>query len=230
MSPVRSVLVAVLAVVTLGAQTPVAQDLSRYRGFVLGSNVATVVTESGVRASDIKTAYVRPAKIQELEWPAWYARADNGLADPVRTVLFSFVDDQLYQIVVTYDRDRTEGLTNEDVIESVSAAYGVPPLLQGRTAAGVVPAAMTTRTPVVARWEDAESLLILTRDTYPPEFQLILVSKALKARALSAIKEAVGLDKQEAPQREIDQRNKTVADARVASQKARVTNKAAFKP
>lgn len=151
MSRVRSVLVAVLAVVTLGAQALVAQDLSRYRRLVLGSTVATVISESGARATDIKTPYERPVKIQELEWPAWYARTDNGLADPVRTVLFSFVDDQLYQIVVTYDRDRTEGLTNEDVIESVSGAYGMPPLLQGRTTPGVVPAAVTTRTPVVAR-------------------------------------------------------------------------------
>jgi hypothetical protein len=31
----------------------------------------------------------------------------------VRVVLFSFYDDQLYQIVVTYDRERMEGLTND---------------------------------------------------------------------------------------------------------------------
>ncbi len=148
----------------------------------------------------------------------------------MRTVLFSFADDQLYQIVVTYDRDRTEGLTNDDVIESVSATYGVPPLLQGRTAGGVLPAATTTEAAVVARWDDGDSLLTLTRGTYPPEFQLILISKTSNGRARSAIKEALRLETLAAPQRELDLRNKNVADAQVASQKARAANKPAFRP
>ena len=47
--------------------------------------------------------------------------------------------------------------------------------------------------------------------------------------ARAAIKEAGRLDTKEAPQRELDQRTKEAADARVASEKARVTNKAAFR-
>jgi hypothetical protein len=82
----------------------------------------------------------------------------------------------------------------------------------------------------VARWEDAESLMILTRGIYSAPFQLLVISKTLNTRARAAIKQALRLEMQEAPQRERDQRKKEVADAREASQKARVVNKAAFRP
>ena len=48
-------------------------------------------------------------------------------------VQFSFYDDQLYQVVVSYDRERMEGLTDADVVESLSATYGVPLLAGART-------------------------------------------------------------------------------------------------
>jgi hypothetical protein len=59
---------------------------------------------------------------------------------------------------------------------------------------------------------------------------LMLISKALNARARAAIKQALRLETQEAPQRERDQRKKESADALAAGQKARVVNKAAFRP
>ena len=51
-----------------------------------------------------------------------YASSGGALADPVRGAVFSFCDDALYQVVVNYDRDRTNGLTDSDVIESLTAA------------------------------------------------------------------------------------------------------------
>ncbi len=132
--------------------------------------------------------------------------------------------------MVTYDRDRTEGLTNDDVIESLTAIYGIPLLSSSETARGALPADVPVDSTIVARWDDAASLLTLTLGTYPPQYQLVLISKTLNADARRAMKEAVRLDAQEAPQRELDQRKKNVADARVAAQKARVINKAAFRP
>jgi hypothetical protein len=150
----------------------------------------------------------------------------------VRDVRFSFYDDQLYRVLVTYDRDRMEGLTNDDVIASLSATYGVPLLRNQRAAHGALPADLHAgATTVVAQWEDATSLLTLTRETtFSPQLQLVLVSKTLNPRARAAIKEALRLDTQEAPQRELDQHKKEVADASVAGQKARVLNKPAFRP
>ena len=58
----------------------------------------------------------------------------------------------------------------------------------------------------------------------------MLISKTLNERALTAIKESRRLDTQEAPQRALDLRQKEVADAQAAGQKARIVNKPAFRP
>lgn len=214
----------------LGAQPVSGQAPFSYREHALGSSVASVVKISGARASDIKTPHERPAMIQELAWRAPYVLSGAELADPVRDVVFSFYNDQLFQIVVTYDRDRMEGLTNDDIVESLSATYGVPLLVHRRTPRTPLPADVPAAATIVARWEDAASQLTLTRGTYSPQYQLVLISKTLNARADAAIKEAHRLDTVEAPQRELDQRKKDVADARAATAKARLANKAAFKP
>ena len=83
---------------------------------------------------------------------------------------------------------------------------------------------------VLARWENAESLLTLVRGSYNPEFQLILVSKPLSARARNAVREANRLDAIEAPRREAEQRKKEAGDAGAARDKTRIANKAAFRP
>jgi hypothetical protein len=230
MISVRAAALAFVALV-VSAHSLFAQEPFRYREYALGASLASVVTISGAREREGKTLHVRPATIQELEWRAPYARPGTVLIDPVHDVLFSFCDDQLYRLVVTYDRDRMEGLTDDDVIASLSAMYGAPLLRNTSTARRAAPASVPADTTIVARWEDAASLLTLTRGTdSSPLYQLVLTSKTLDARARAAIKEALRLDTQEAPQRERDQRTKEVADARVASEKARVVNKAAFRP
>ena len=213
-----------------GVQPLAAQEMSRYRDYVLASSLASVIATSGVRESGVRTTHERPARIQELEWRAPYMSSSGAAADPVRDVQFRFYDDQLYQVIVSYDRDRMEGLTNNDVIELLSATYGTPLLLNARRAGAVPPLDEGARVTVVARWEDTDSLLQLTRDPYAPQLKLVLLSKALAARADVAMKEALRLDVHEAPQRELDRREKAEADARVADEKARVVNKAAFRP
>jgi hypothetical protein len=228
MASIRAAALAAVAVV-YSVHPVAAQDLSRYRTYALASSAASIVKTSGTLQSDARTLHERPARIQELDWRAPYSRAGSPQADPVHDIQFSFVDDQLYQVVVSYDRDRMEGLTDTDVIESLSATYGVPVLLRARTP-GAEPPGISDDTTVVARWEDAASLLILTRATFAPQFQLVLVSKKLNELALAAIKEARRLDASDAPQRALDTRQKEVADAQAAGQKARVVNKPAFRP
>jgi hypothetical protein len=227
MSSSRSLVIAVGLI--LGGQPALAQDMSRYRAYVLESSFDSVVAASGARAVDAKTLHERPATIQELEWRAPYADARSTQADPVREITFTFYNDALYQITVNYDRDRTEGLTNSDIVESLSAAYGTPTPASTRTRQTPPVEAFPDRI-VVARWENADSLLTLLRGSYRPEFQLILVSKSLHAQALTAAREAVRLDAIEAPRREAAQRKKEAADAIAARDKARSANKAAFRP
>jgi hypothetical protein len=212
-----------------GGQLAFAQDMSRYRAYALESSLDSVVAASGARAADAKTLHERPAAIQQLEWRAPYADSRNTLADPVREISFTFYNDALYQVIVNYDRDRTEGLTNSDIVESLSAAYGAPTLASTKTRTSP-PAEASPDHIVLARWENAGSLLTLLRGAYTPEVQLILISKPLSTRARSAVREAIRLDAIDAPRREAEQRKKDPGDASAARDKTRIANKAAFRP
>ena len=220
--------IAVAALSGIG-EVAAAQDVSRYRGYVLESTLESVVATSEARPTDAKTIHERPAKIQELEWRAPYLSYGSEPADPVRDIAFTFLDDALYQIVVSYDRDRTDGLTNNDIIDMLIPAYGTPVRGSANTPA-TRPAAAHADTSVLAQWETAQASVTLVRGTYAPEFQLILISKPLSMRARAAAREAIKLDAAEAPRRESDRRKKEAAEASAAREKTRATNKAAFRP
>ena len=138
MNSARALSIAVVLLFT--SQLGSAQDLSRYRVYVLESSLESVVAASGARAADTKTLHERPARIQQLEWRAPYASSGGEMADPVRGAVFAFHNDALYQVVVSYDRDRTNGLTNSEIIESLTAM-----LRPSRTQVGEQPT--TSRAP-----------------------------------------------------------------------------------
>jgi hypothetical protein len=219
-------LVAVAVVLVLSAQLVSAQDVSRYRVYTLDSSVESVLAASGARAADIRVLHERPALIQELEWRAPYAHAANELADPVRTIVFSFCDNALYQVLVNYDPTRTEGLTNGDIIDSLTAAYGAPVAGSARNR----PLDSPVDSVVLAQWDRARSSLTLLRGVYSAEFQLMLTSKASSTRARGAIREGARLADADAPRREREQRKKEAADAIAARERLRASNKAAFRP
>jgi hypothetical protein len=217
----------------LGGASLEAQDLTRYRDFKLGSTVASVEKLSGVTADDVKMIHQRPATIQELRWRPTQRFSESMVpTEPVREVVFSFYNDQLFQIVVDYDRQRTEGLTDADLIESIGVRYGVPALKATvlQTTAPGSGHAPPDGDAVVARWSDADASLTLTRGTYPTSLRLVLSLKTVEALARNASVEALQQDKQEAPQREVDRLKRITEEGRVAEEKARITNKPLFKP
>ena len=213
----------------LTAHAASAQDMSRYRAYALASSLESIVKSSGVQGDTAKTIHSRPAKIQELEWRAPYVSSSAVQVDPVRGIAFSFVDDALFQIVVTYERERTEGLTNSDMIALLTTSYG-PPVPRSGKAPGVRPTAAPIDTVVVAQWDTPGEMLTLVRGAYSPDYRLILVSKALGARAQTAAREAVRLDAAEAPRREADERKRLDAAEAATREKTRTTNKEAFRP
>ena len=219
----------VIVALAAPAQMAFAQDMSRYRVYALESSVDSVIAAGGARSAPAKTLHERPATIQELQWRAPYALSTDTLADPVREIAFTFYNDALYQVLVTYARDRTEGLTDKDILDTLSASYGVPLLASARTRTSP-PAEVFPDSIVLGRWESAESLVTLVRGSYAPDVQLILISKSLNALARGAIREAARLDAIEAPRRELEQRKKEAGDASAARDKTRITNKAAFRP
>jgi hypothetical protein len=207
------------------AQPASAQEVSHYRGYILESSLESVLRDSGIRATDVKTIHERPARIDEFEWHAPYLSSDGELADPVHDIIFTFYNGTLYQIVVNYARERTDGLTSNDITESLNTTYGSP---VARSAISR-PAAARRDSVVGAQWENDGSSVTLLRDTYS-SFQLIVIAKALSARAHDAILEAIRLDAIEAPRRELERRKKEAVDAITAREQTRTTNKAAFRP
>jgi hypothetical protein len=208
------------------------QDRSRYRDFRLASTLASVSTLTGMAATDVKTIHQRPAVMQELEWrrPYFVSGSTAQQDDPVRQIVFSFYDDQLSKIVVEYDRERTAGMTDADMIDAISTAYG-PALKPAPTKARAVASQFEapSGTPV-ARWGDDDYSVVLFRSSYASGFQIIVTSPRLDALARTADARAIQLDQREAPQREIARQKTEAEAARVSQEKARLANKAVFRP
>ena len=208
------------------------QSLAQYRNFELGSTLAAVAGLIGVSPSQAKVIHQRPVVLQDLEWrlSQWINGSGASSTDPVEQIVFSFYDDRLFRIVVDYDRNRTEGMTQADMLDAIAEIYGVPvkqTAALGRTISNVEAAAGTP----VARWRDAGHTAVLYRvSTYRGEFRLIVTDTALDALAQKATIQAVRLHDREAPQREVARMKKEQEDNRAAAEKARIANKKVFRP
>lgn len=217
-------------IVFLSVQPLDAQDRMSYRDFQLGTDVASIAKQIGTAPSDVKLVHQRPAVMQNLEWrPRYFSRGVSPQTDPVELIVFRFYDDQLFRVVVDYDRDKTEGMTETDMIEAITAEYGA--------ATRVLPVA--NRAPTldygaadapVAIWGDKESSVTLLRVAYPVSFRLVVAHTRLDNLARTASAEAVRLDVKEAPQREIARQKQESEEALAALKKAKTENKAVFRP
>ncbi|HVH29906.1 MAG TPA: hypothetical protein VM818_24325 [Vicinamibacterales bacterium] len=224
-----------LVLVTLGlvlsTHSVQTQSPPGYRGFQLGSDLLSISTLANVAAGEARTLHLRPAVIQELGWRAPYLTSGSGAppADPVQQIGFSFYNDQLFKIVINYDRYRTDGLTNADVIEALSDTYGSlsKPAVKPRAAVSQFEAEFGTP---LAQWGDVGYSVELYRSSYVQTFRVIVTSLELEALARTAVAQAIKLDEREAPQREIARLQKEAEENRATQEKARVSNKAAFRP
>jgi hypothetical protein len=199
-----------------------AADLSTYRQFHFGMNVAEAVKQSGLSNNDSKVVATRPALVQSLEWQPQRSATPNS----VDNVVLSFYNNQLFRMVVSYQRLRTEGMKTEDMIESISQTYG--PATQP-DATIVLPSYNDEPVKVLARWEDADYSLNLVH-SFMDSYALIGVSKSLEAPALAAIAQSIRMDREEAPAKEIVRHEKEASAAKDALEKARIANKAGFRP
>jgi len=209
------------------------QPAAQYRDFQLGSDLATIAASTGVQASDAKTIHSRPAMLQELQWRRAYVGA-NAAVDPVEQITFSFYNDQLFRLIIDYGHDQTEGMTDADIVEAISKMYGATatPTLRS-TRAPLAAAEEESGTPI-ARWGDTEYTAVLYKSSAgmygSSSFRMIVSSIRLTALARKANAQAVRLDERDAPQIERAREKKEADDALAAKAKARLTNKAAFKP
>ena len=207
-----------LLIVFISAPLIYGQDLSRYRNFTFGMSVAVVSKEMDGKPADAAVIYERPALIEESTWYPPQPFASSRPAEPVEKVLFSFYNNALYRMLVTYDSSAIAGLTNEDMIRVISAKYGV----------ATKPVADLTfptkslygsKEKVIARWEDSKYSLNLFRSSATDTFAIVMFDKQMDAQAGVSIAESVKLEEEEAPQKEADRLKKETDDLEGERQK-----------
>ena len=217
------------ACLVLAVSTVSSAELSRYREFELGAPLAAVTAVTQTQDRDLKTVHSRPAVLQQLEWRPRYMRGTPVPGrDSIDRMLFEFVDGRLFKMSVVYAQDRTSGLTNADMIESLASVYGAPSSPQApppRSPARVLDAPVS-----IAEWRQADASVALQRLPYSNAYTLIVTSLSLDASARKAEATALVLDEREAPQREAALAKKRIDDERQADELARSTNKEKFQP
>lgn len=218
------------------APLPDSQDLSTYREFQFGTNLLTVAKQAHLKPSEATVIHQYPALIQELKWYARTYSAPPSQADSVRDILYSFYNGELYKMVVTYDPDRTNGMTAEDIVDAVSIMYGTSTrpaeeiFLSSTHLYSNGEKSISDRSEkILARWEDSEYSLNLIHTRFQSAFGLVMYSKRLDALAMAAIIESARLDKQEAPYREIERQMKKEEESRSRQEEARQASKASFR-
>jgi len=198
------------------------QELSKYRGFSLGTSLPNVLKLSEQKLADVTTIHARPMLIQELTWWPPRSAGTSARPDSVEQILFSFSNGDLYKISVTYDRSSTEGLTAPDMVKSISAKYGPATNVESEIDP-VMNALYNMKQQSVASWEDSQYSFNLVRSSSTDRFGLVIYSKRVNAEAELGIAEAVKLEEQERPEKEANQKKKETDDLEGARQKNQKT-------
>ena len=204
-----------------------------YREFALGSPVARVVAQTHSALADVVRIHERPALIQQLQRSIPYLSAETNepQKDSVQRIVFKFLDDQLFTIAVDYDRLRVEGMTDADMVAAISERYGLPiapPVAPKRSEPPSLDPSVSSDQ--VAAWERGDVAVVLRRNAFTGELQLVVTSKRLGNLARIASAEAIQLETAAAPALEAARRQRDVDAARDAKEKARAANTATFRP
>jgi hypothetical protein len=222
MKTMRIVILTALAAI-LASSGLYAQDLSKYRTFSFGMTLTEVLKLTDRNLSEVKTKFDQPGLIQELNWWPPTVAARDYQADAVQQVLLSFYKGELYKITVTYDPSAVKGLTAEDMVQSISAHYGI---------ATTTLKALGNRAnepysqQAIAAWEDPQYSVKLVHSPFSGGYGLVMASKRANAEAETAGVEAAKLEAMERPQKEADRLKKEADILEIQRQK----NKKVFQP
>jgi hypothetical protein len=216
------------ACVVLAVWTASAAELSRYREFELGSSVAAVTAVTLSAERDLKILHNRPALLQEVTWqPRYMTGPPVADRNSIGEIVFSFVDDRLFKMTVVYERGRTTGLTNADMIAALTELYGVP---TGKAAPPRATADALDTAVVIAEWRREDTHMSLRRGRYNESFSLVITSVSLDAIARKAQASALVMDVREAPAREAALLKKRADEQRQVEEQTRTANKKVFTP
>jgi hypothetical protein len=152
-------------------------------------------------------------------------------ADPVARLVFSFYEDQLFRIVIDYERDRTEGMTEADLVAAISRIYGPPSKrTDAPTGAGFPPE--RDEETVIARWADGDHAIALLGVESHAAFRMIVASSRLDALARTAGEagQAVPANPREITSVDVARPHADVEKPGPAREKTRRANIASFTP
>ena len=202
--------------------------LSRYRGVTLGDPVQVVVDQLKVTSSDVKVVHERPTLIQRITWrPRRLVSGTIVEPDALGEMVLTFHLERLASIALSYDLDRTKGLTDADLLEAFTSAYGTSILVPTPTRTTV---ASRAEPEIMGRWDDAETLVLLWRESSTNRIKLTLTSIATDRAMQEAIADGLRLEASEAPARDLARRATEDAALRARDEKVRSDNKTTFKP
>lgn len=219
------------ACIVLLAPLGIAQNFARYRDFEFGMSVDSIAKQTQSQPASAKTVHTSPDVIQTLQWDRQSYFSSSAETDPVRSIRFYFLNDQLFKIVAIYGNRQVEGMTADDLIESISKIYGAPTAItQDETVVVSGYTGYEDRQKVLARWENGDNTYSLFRSSYGGEFGLVGDSKKLESLAGQSTREAERLEAMAAPQREIERRQKEDETKQAAEEKARSVNRPNFRP
>jgi hypothetical protein len=223
------VLSSVLAPVVLlqGAGLVTETPLSRYRAFRMGEPLADVAKQAGIGSSEARLISSRPERVEELDWRISQL-SDGAKPDSVREILFRFYNGALFEMMITYDRGQTGGLTDVDMTEALAAIYGAarPPAVKEIGFNSGYNHVVRT----IAEWRDTNNLMNLVGFAYGGGFGVVVSATGDQILARQALLESERLDRVEAPQRALDMRAKEVADTQARDEKSRSLNRPGFRP
>jgi hypothetical protein len=207
-----------LAIVLLSAPVIHGQDLSKYRTLSFDMSLAELSNRADLEPLQTTLIHKQPAVIQELLCRSRKPAGSALQADSVWQTSFIFYNGQLFQIFVSYDRDATEGLTAEDMVQAISVQYGTPTRPDAQMSLASSEQFRTTEK-VIARWENTQYSVSLFRSKFLNTYGLVLVSKRLNEQAEVAIAASVKLEGQEDLRKKIDRQNTEAGILEVARQK-----------
>jgi hypothetical protein len=214
-----------VAMILLSAPMSHGQDLSKYRNFSFGMSVGELSKQIDLKPLQTKLIPKRPVIIQQFTWWPRESSGSSLQAEWAWQVFFTFYNDELYRIVVTYNRDATDGLTAEDMVRAISAQYGAATRPDVQISFPTNELYRSTEK-VIARWENSQYSINLFRSTFLNSFGLVMFSKRLNGRADAAIAESLKFEEQADLEKEIERQKKDAGNLEVVGQK----NGKAFRP
>lgn len=214
-----------LMILLLSPTLASAQDFSSYRDFSFGMSLAEFEKQIGSEELQTKLIHARPSVLQEV---TWWPRDFSGpptQSDGLWQVVFNFHNGRLYRMLAFYDRKTTRGLTDEDMIEAISAQFGTP-TRPNREIRFPSSGFYRTSEKAIAQWGDAQHSFSLFRSSLSGAFGLVMFSKSLDALAELVSEESARSAELKDPQKALALLNKDADDMELTRQK----NKKTFRP